>query len=388
MLSVLHRWFSSDSPEKDAEIASLQATVQKLQAELLVYHKIRDVANMRQENLLRSLDEQARLQELWIGTADTISTIRGSMAESTHSAMEQRSQLTESSVNYQQIKNILIGISDSLGEMDSKTIHVTNGVHELTAVASQIESFVKQIKGISDQTNLLALNAAIEAARAGEQGRGFAVVADEVRSLAKKSATASTEISELIHTISDKTNHVAHRIDEMGDTVRNTSQSTREISSIVDEFTALAQSMSLSITLSAEIAFVQTVKLDHVVWKTDVYRRCWKKSDQPIEAFASHHECRLGQWYYQGDGKTQYSQLSSYIAMEDPHREVHQQGLKALELAEQGKIEHAFIALELMEAASNKVLKLLSTLEGEIIHNHSTRNGFEETSTYHEAEFF
>uniref|UniRef100_UPI0035E405F4 methyl-accepting chemotaxis protein n=1 Tax=Teredinibacter franksiae TaxID=2761453 RepID=UPI0035E405F4 len=135
--------------------------------------------------------------------------------------------------------------------MDNKTAKVTEGVQELTEVGTQIESFVTQIRGISDQTNLLALNAAIEAARAGEQGRGFAVVADEVRALAQKSAQASSEISDLIHTITDKTEDVAQRISETSTTVQQTSQSTKDISIIVDDFTHHAQNMSLTIALSA-----------------------------------------------------------------------------------------------------------------------------------------
>lgn len=84
---------------------------------------------------------------------------------------------------------------------------------ELEASTRQIESFVLVVEGISEQTNLLALNAAIEAARAGEQGRGFAVVADEVRALASRSQQATHEIKGLIQTLVERAQSATKMID-------------------------------------------------------------------------------------------------------------------------------------------------------------------------------
>ncbi len=108
------------------------------------------------------------------------------------------------------------GLLSSAKEIDAASGEVTR----LGEDASRIIDVVKVIKEIADQTNLLALNAAIEAARAGEQGRGFAVVADEVRKLAERTSNATNEINEMSNKISEMVNHALGSMDKVVNATR------------------------------------------------------------------------------------------------------------------------------------------------------------------------
>jgi methyl-accepting chemotaxis protein len=141
----------------------------------------------------------------------------------------------------QVVNKTVSGLLTTAQEIESASAEVSR----LGEDASRISEVVKVIKEIADQTNLLALNAAIEAARAGEQGRGFAVVADEVRKLAERTANATSEINEM----SSKIGEVAHRaLSGMDKVVGTTRQGVTDaesaqtsIASIQQNFVAVAK---------------------------------------------------------------------------------------------------------------------------------------------------
>jgi methyl-accepting chemotaxis protein len=108
-------------------------------------------------------------------------------------------------------------VMESINIMNSIAVQVQESAETVGSLghrSKQIGEIVGTIEDIADQTNLLALNAAIEAARAGEQGRGFAVVADEVRALAERTTKATREISEMIKTIQDETSKAVALMDK------------------------------------------------------------------------------------------------------------------------------------------------------------------------------
>jgi len=218
------------------------------------------------------------------------------------------------------------------------------------------------IENISDQTNLLALNAAIEAARAGEMGRGFAVVADEVRSLAKRTGDATSEIAGLVDAIQQETIQARKQIEAVSTSSANFSQVGSNAKGQMDEMISISTGMEGVINQSALRSFVEVVKVDHLVWKLEVYKVFMGVSEKSANDFADHTMCRLGQWYYQGEGHQNFSRLSGFSGVEQPHKAVHQSGLAALTKLNAGKNTEALEDLATMEEASMEVLQALATL--------------------------
>jgi methyl-accepting chemotaxis protein len=314
-----------------------------------------------------------------------------------------------------------VRVGETISSMEQLTDAVSDAATQVEALgkASQRIGEISNVIGeIAEQTNLLALNAAIEAARAGEHGRGFAVVADEVRNLAARSTEATREIDATIGAIQKQIDEVigsmensvtrvgsgrtatertqqafvairegigtaTRQIRQIAEAVSEQKQATEDIVNSIQVIAALSSGNTQEAYKTVDAIekmngvvghqlrtldsfqipdkAVMVAKSDHVLWKKRLTELLLGRTHMRPEEVTDHHSCRFGKWY-DTEGKRRYGQRPAFLAIEAPHREIHAVAKHIVELHAAGQIGEAQDLLLGLDAPTAQVLANLDAL--------------------------
>ena len=259
-------------------------------------------------------------------------------------------------VNSEKMNNVeseTTEIASSIDKIQEYTSTLSDDSNSLNNSVVSIGEIIGLIKDISDQTNLLALNAAIEAARAGEHGRGFAVVADEVRKLAERTQKATSEVEININSLKQNSNSMIE--------ISNTfNEESSKVMSILDTFNVSVQDVMQNSQIIKDKTQhvtdelqVNVGKIDHISLKVQAYKAMLTNTSANI---GDENSCRFGKWY--GEATSTFLKGNSNISsISKHHANVHKGLQEAINLELDSKHDQALARIQDVEVSSEEAFQ-------------------------------